>query len=103
MRYIIGAILLLISEAAFASCFIEEIVDLHDSGYSVSEIRNQCDGKVDESDCSIGKIVNYAENDEGLSFILKRCEINNSYSNDSRIREQYQAPSSNIASFCTIR
>ena len=76
MHKIISAtIFLLISKFGFASCFIEEVVDFHDSGQSAREIRNECDGKVDESDCSIGKIIGYAKDGERLSSILKRCEI----------------------------
>jgi len=92
--------ILLIADTALASCFIEEVVDLHDSGYSASEIREQCGGKVDESDCSIGKVIRYAREDKGLSYILRRCELRDNSSKESSQRNQYQLPTTNMASFC---
>lgn len=93
--------LLLFSNIAFSSCFIEEVVDLYDSDFSASEIRSECDKKVEDSDCSIGKIIRYAEGGVRLTSILRRCEAQDNYSNSNYGREQYQQPTNTIANFCT--
>ena len=100
IQYLIPFISIFFHGQLAAACFIEEVVDLYDSGYSSTEIRDECHNRVEESDCSIGKILAYASDDAPLSAILRRCEIRENFSNDSYRRDQYQLPSTTIARIC---
>ena len=97
---LIPFLLVVFSDYLAAACFIEEVVDLYDSGYNSAEIRDECHSRVEESDCSIGKIMAYAREDVPLSSILRRCEIRENFSNDSYRRDQYQLPTQAIARIC---
>jgi hypothetical protein len=89
-----------ISNHAYSSCFIEDVVDLFDAEYSRNEIREECDGQVEESDCSLSKIIKYARDGKGLSSILRRCEIRDNDSNGSYRRDQYEVPTQVPARIC---
>jgi len=92
---------LFIAEITMAACFIEDVIDLHDSGYSSSAIRKECKNRVIESDCSLSKLIAYAKDGRKLSSILRRCETKDNYSNRSYQRDQYQLPSTQPARICS--
>ncbi len=68
-------ILVLLSNSTFASCFIEEIVELADDDYTLAEVKEECNSKVDESECRLSRIYNYAKKGARLSKILRNCDV----------------------------
>lgn len=102
MRHLPSLLMLLsATNLAQSSCFIDEVVDLSLSGYTQSEVRRECGNRVDESNCNVDKIIRYVNRGKSVSYILRRCENQDIYSNESRIRNEYQTPTPTIASFCS--
>ncbi|ARN73957.1 hypothetical protein [Oceanicoccus sagamiensis] len=99
-QFIIALSIITFSTSLKAACFIEEVIDLYDSGYSATQVREECDGRVEESNCSLGKIIGYSQQEMGLASILRQCEIQENYSNQSYRRGQYQLPSATPARVC---
>ena len=59
---------------SYASCDIEEVIDLFEEDYSKSEAKDECKKRVSDSDCSITKIYNLLEDGKSDKSINRRCE-----------------------------
>ena len=72
--FVISLLSLVIASPAFASCEVEEVVELVAEELSRRMIKEECDNRVqDAGKCSLSRIIRYAKRDMSADEIYEKC------------------------------
>ncbi len=71
---LVGVLILLVTSPAIAACDVEDVVEMVEDDLSRSEIRKECDRKVNVDGCSLTKTMRLARDGYDVDEIYEACE-----------------------------
>lgn len=69
------------------SCDLNDVVDMHDAGLSLSDISDTCLRKVENLSCSIYKVIGHLDREKNRYWIYNACAENN-YAQEGKLERQ---------------